>query len=539
MKIVTGQQMARIDQKAIQELGVPGPVLMENAARALCRVFADTVSGGERPAVAVLCGSGNNGGDGFCAARILSGWNFQVFPVLVGRVQSLKPDARLNFELLEKYGIDVLQVHDEEHLAELEEILGKSEWVIDAIFGTGLSRPIKGIAGKVLSMVSDLDKKVLAVDIPSGVNSDTGEIPGNALRADLTVTFGLPKWGHVLFPGAECTGELVVADIGFPPGMMNDEEIKGEITTVELVKKHLPSRKLNAHKGNCGKLGIIAGCRHYLGAAILCAKAALKMGTGYITLLLPNYLEPVSKIALPDVVTLGLSDIDGGFITVQAVDVVLEHTRDKDAVALGPGLGRHATTRDFVRDFLEDNPVPLILDADGINNMAGFDEMERDMGVPWIITPHPGEAARLLNIPTERIVSNPLESARRLADKFHAVVVLKGARTLIVDYNGKVFVNSTGNPGMAVLGMGDVLTGMISSLSSRGVPPFEAAACGVYLHGLAGDLTAEELGMDSVTASDVVERIPRTLGIVRGRTEPPRDKVILPPDLKKFFRIWR
>ncbi|MCD4783576.1 MAG: NAD(P)H-hydrate dehydratase [Candidatus Eremiobacteraeota bacterium] len=515
MKIVTGTDMASIDKHAIEEMGVPGPVLMENAARAVCRAFVYALQKGEKPAVTVISGSGNNGGDGFCTARILSCWGFRVFPVHVGRIQSLKSDASLNYRLLKEYGQEIISITSESDLERLDEVLKNSDWLIDALFGTGLSRQIIGTAGKVIERCRKFKGNILAIDIPSGINSDTGEIMGVVLPANLTVTFGLPKWGHFLFPGAGNVGKLVVADIGFPPEMLENDSIRGNLTTAEYVRKHLPTRPLNAHKGNCGKLTVIAGCRHLLGAAILTCKSALRTGAGYVTLLLPNYLEPLSKIAIPDIVTMGLTDMEGGFITTKAVDTALGHTRDNDAVALGPGMGRAPSTRDFVIDFLEENKLPVVIDADGLNSLAMHNDLKRDPDVPWIMTPHPGEAAKLLNRPIKKVLDDVVGTARELVEKYKAVIVMKGANTLIMDTDSKIFVNPTGNPGMATMGMGDILTGIISTLLAQRVSPFIAAVSGVYIHGLAGDLAAKDLRQESIIASDLVIKIPEALDLIK------------------------
>jgi len=526
LKITTGSEMGEIDRYAIQEMGVPGCVLMENAARSVCRTLVYALQKGEKPTITVISGSGNNGGDGFCAARVLSCWGFRVFAVHVGRIQSLKPDAKLNYKLLQEYGQEIISITSESDLDKLDGVLEKSDWLIDALFGTGLSRPIIGIAGKVIEKCRKFKGNVLAVDIPSGINSDTGKIMGTVLPANITVTFGLPKWGHLLFPGAGKIGKLIVADIGFPPQMLESESIGGTLTTAEFVRKNLPTRALDAHKGSCGKLGVIAGSRHTLGAAILTCKAALRTGAGYVTLLLPNYLEPLSKIAVPDIVTMGLTDMEGGFITTNAVDTALGHTRNKDAVALGPGVGIAPSTRDFIIDFLEENKLPTVIDADGLNSLAMHDDLKRNPEVPWIFTPHPGEAARLLNIPIEKAIDDIIGTGKKIAEKYKAVVVMKGANSIIINMDGKIFVNTTGNPGMATMGMGDILTGIISTLLAQGVDPFIAAAAGVYIHGLAGDIVAGEIGPESIIASDLVMKIPEAIGIIRRNEVAERIKIL-------------
>ncbi|MCE1245246.1 MAG: NAD(P)H-hydrate dehydratase [Firmicutes bacterium] len=515
MKIVTGSQMADIDKHTIEEIGIPGSVLMENAARAFCRTFVEHSSLTPDSEVMILCGSGNNGGDGLCIARILAGWGYKVHPLLVGRVQSLKSDALLNFNILKKTGPEPIIIQEEPDLNIIPSVLSGCEWVVDALFGTGLTRPIVGIGAKVLKLINEGKTRVAAVDIPSGINSDNGQILGDAAEAELTVTFGLPKWGHFLFPGAGYRGKLVVADIGFPVSMLGDESIKGNLTELDFVNRILPRRQLNAHKGSCGNLAVIAGCRHYLGAAVLTGKSALKMGTGYITLFLPNFLEPVVKGLVPEIVSNGLPDMEGGFITTQASSIALRHVNTKDALAIGPGLSIVPTTRDFIIDVLEDVTVPSVVDADGLNALSGLDNFRRNTEIPWVMTPHPGEAARLLNVPNEKVLDDVRGAAEALAEKFKAVIVLKGAHTLIVNPDGKTFVNPTGNPGMAVMGMGDTLTGIIASLLARKIPAFEAAVAGTYIHGLAGDIACSEKGEDGLTPTDLTEKIPEAVKLVK------------------------
>lgn len=522
MKVVTGSQMAEIDKKTIQEYGVLSLILMENAARAVCRTLIEQ-TGNLRPPVAVLCSSGNNGGDGFCAARILKTWGFPVNLVHVGRSQTLKPDAEKNYKLARKYGLDVIQVREERELDKLVEAVDRSQWVIDALFGTGLSSPVRGIAAAALKKVSPMGKKCIAIDLPSGINSDTGEVLGDVIPADYTVTFGLPKWGHFIFPGAEFVGKLVVADIGFPSELINDPALKAELIPPEMVRQAVSPLPANSHKTTRGKLGVVGGSRNLLGAAIMTAQAALRTGSGYVQLYLPNFLEPTAKAAAPELVTRGLPDMNGGYLCSEATDMILQLLEKETAIAFGPGIGTLPFTRGFVLDFLEENKLPMVIDADGLNNLAKEENFTRNPEVPWILTPHPGEAARLLKTSTSEILKDPLGSLGEMVEKYQAVVLLKGANTLIMNTDGRIYINTTGNPVLSVIGTGDLLTGIIGSLLARGVEPFEAAAAGAYIHGLTGDLAAKLLAPEGITPPDMLTLIPEALQLIR--EEEPVEKV--------------
>lgn len=514
MKIATGGQMAAIDARTIQEMGVPGIVLMENAARAVCRAFLDLLDGG-KPPVLVLCGSGNNGGDGFAIARILHGWGFPVEIVHAGRPQTLKPDALANYEAARKFGVPLVSVREDKDLPLLKEALDNSRWIVDALFGTGLSKQVLGTPGKALEMCAASGKDCVAVDIPSGINSDNGRLMGPVIPARLTVTFGLPKWGHVIFPGAEYVGKLSVADIGFPPGLLMEDALTGSLASPEEVARLIPLRPLDAHKGSSGKLAVMGGSRNSLGAATLSARAALAAGCGYVRLYVPNILETVVKGMLPDVVTEGLPDLSGGYVKVDATEIMLERLNHQDALVLGPGLGLWESTCSAVADILEECKVPVVVDADAITALFTHSNLKRDPSVPWVMTPHAGEAGRLLGKHAEEVMEDPVGSARFLVDKFQAVVLLKGPNTIVMNTDWHVSVNTSGNPALAVMGTGDILSGIVGALLARGIPAFPAAVAGAYIHGLMGDMAAGELYPEGIAPSQFIPFIPRAMQAIR------------------------
>lgn len=515
MKVVTGSQMAAIDKQTIESLGMPSRVLMENAARAVCRTLVKYSELQRRHSVLVICGSGNNGGDGFCVARILHGWGFNVTIAHVGRSQTLKPDPEGNLNLAREYGVPVINVKEEGELEEFESKLKSCDWVVDALFGTGLSRQVVGIARKVLEMGEGYNKNCIAVDVPSGVDSDTGQMMGPVIPAKCTVTFGLPKIGQLIMPGASLCGKLVVADIGFPKNMLEDEKFRTELTTANMVRSFLKPRLMGMYKGTNGKLALVGGSRGTLGAIVMAAKSALASGCGYVRIYVPHLLETTAKSIAPDIVSEGLPDISGGYFKIDATDVVIQRTLINDAMVIGPGVGPWDFTHTMVVDVLEESKIPAVIDADGLTALAREEEVERDPTVPWVLTPHIGEAGRLLKKKNDQIASDPVGSAKELALKYKAVVVLKGPRTITASPDGRMYINTTGNPVLAVMGAGDLLSGIIGSLLARGLPDMEAAACGVYIHGLMGDVVAEMLHDEGVSPSEMIDYIPEAVRRIR------------------------
>ncbi len=516
MKLVDAASMRALDQRTIQA-GTPGRVLMERAgmgaAEAFTKAFPDLV-GRE---IGVVSGKGNNGGDGLVIARALCSRGTPARVWLLGSEADLRGDPATMLAAARRAGVRVDAVLGEGALDSARRDLEGCAGLVDAIFGTGLERPVKGLPRAAIDLLNGLaaQRRVLAVDIPSGVDATTGAVLGTAVRADLTVTFGLPKLGHVLFPGAGHRGRLAVVDIGIPPGFVEEAGLREGLLTHAGVLAALPARPADAHKGTFGHLLVLAGSPGKTGAAAMTGQAAMRCGTGLVTLASPESLNPILAAKLTEVMCEPCPETDGRTLGRKALERLPDLSQGKTALAVGPGLSTHPETRELVIELVRDATLPLLLDADGLNALAGRADLLREARGPRVLTPHPGEMARLLGIDGAAVNADRIGLSRRLAGESGAVVVLKGAHTVVADPEGEVCVNTTGNPGMASGGMGDALSGLIAGFLAQGVAPTPAAGLGVYLHGLAADRAAHERGMIGLLASDVIDRIPRTLEEMR------------------------
>ncbi|MDI6711082.1 MAG: NAD(P)H-hydrate dehydratase [Bacillota bacterium] len=516
MRLVTSAEVRDIDRRATDEYGVPGLILMENAGRQVFAAAAETLGGESRLAgklVVVICGRGNNGGDGFVAARhlLLRGVRVKLF--LAADPQTVAGDARVNLEIWERFGQKMYTERDKNFHQALQLTLMQADLVIDALYGTGFKGVLKDRAAKVAEAVNASGRPVIAVDIPSGVDADTGAVRGPAVRAARTVTMGLPKPGLYLYPGAEYTGEITVADISLPPPLLSGGS--RFLLTADLVREWLPPRSPQAHKGDFGRVLLVAGSRGMAGAARLAAAGALRAGAGLVTLAVPAGLQPVVAAGLTEAMTLGLPETVEGSLSLAAYDALAPSTALATVLALGPGLSTHPETVEVVRRLVQETSLPCVVDADGLNALAlGALELRSRKGrAPLILTPHPGEMARLVGRPAGEVQADRTGTATRGAAEWNAVVVLKGARTVIAGPDGTTYLNPTGNPGMASGGMGDVLTGIIAGLLAQGLDPLRAAAAGVYLHGRAGDLAVAARGGEprGLLAGDLLAALPYTL----------------------------
>lgn len=506
MKVVTPDIMGKMDKSTIEEYGVPGIVLMENAGREVANVIIDLwrKSKCDNKKIAVICGKGNNGGDGFVAARHLINNGFDVKVVILSSPEKIKGDARVNLDILLNIGADIKYILKEADIEKIYYFCCKSFIIVDAIFGTGLKGNIRGVASKVISTINEIKVPKLAVDIPSGVCGNTGRILGDAIKAQWTVTMALPKIGLTLYPGAEHVGKLITADIGMPNNVINKAISAGELVEKEMVTKFFKPYPQDAHKGIFGRVFILAGSSGMTGAACLAGEAAIKSGAGLVTIGSPLSVQDVIATKTTEVMTLGLSETKNRTLSIDALDKSLDFADKCDSVAIGPGLSREKDTQRFVLEFIKRCKTPMVIDADALNALAKDPEVIKDAQSPVIITPHPGEMSRLLSTSLQEIQQNRVKSAKLAAKRFLCTVVLKGAATLISTTDNEIFINSTGNPGMATGGSGDVLTGIIAALLARGLEPEQAAIAGVYIHGLAGDLSAEEIGEISLTAGDLI-----------------------------------
>jgi len=522
MRVATSDEMRAIDREAIERVGVPSLCLMENAGRAVAEQVVRLLGGsvkGRR--IAVVCGRGNNGGDGMVAARFLHNWGAEVLVFLAGREGDLREEPATHWRALKGMGVATREVSEEGETPEVEAALRACDLAIDALLGTGATGEIKGLYAKLVGAIN-LSPKVVAVDLPTGVHADTGGLMGPCVKADVTVTFGLPKVGHLVFPGAGMCGKVVVADISLPTRMLTDEgRLPLFFLTPREARKLLPERKPDAHKGDAGRVLVVAGSVGLTGAAAMSAESAYRVGAGLVTLALPESLNDPMEAKLTEVMTLPLPE-RGRAISPEAVDKVLKFAEGVDVVALGPGLSRMEGAAEAARELVARLERALVLDADGINALEGRAELLDRRRAPTVVTPHPGEMSRLTGASIEEIQRDRVGFARRFAKGHGCVVVLKGARTVVASPDGRTAINLTGDEGMASGGTGDVLTGAIAGLLAQGLPPFEASVLGVYLHGLAGELASKELTIYGALATDVLRLLPEALRWVEEERTPPR-----------------
>lgn len=507
MKIATAGEMRQIDAVTIEEYGIPGIVLMESAgceiAVAVESVLAKT--GGKR--ICIFAGKGNNGGDSFVAARRLCNRGFKVQVCLFAEISSLTGDARVHFGAIQKMGIDILEIASDRDWDKAGVAVSFADCLVDALLGTGLVGMVNDRLNRAIALMNESGKVVVAVDIPSGVEADTGMVRRSAVRAARTVTFGLPKLGLYLYPGAACTGEVTVTDLGIPAEVLSSREIRQNIATAAEIGYLLPVRSKVAHKGSCGRVAVIAGSQGMTGAAALAATGALRSGAGLVTLGIAASLNSIMEVKLTEIMTRSWPEIEGGALGLQSVPYMEELAGKCDATVIGPGLGRHEDTLSAIRKFITEARRPLVIDADGLIALTEDIQLLQQTEAVPVLTPHPGEMAMLTGLTIDEIGEDRLYVARQAAIDWGSIVVLKGAGTVVAFPDGEAFVNPTGNAGMASGGTGDVLAGMIASLIAQGMSSHDAAVAGVYLHGLAGDIVAKR-GMVGMTALDLAEAIP-------------------------------
>ena len=507
MKVVTADEMRSIDRRTIDEYRVSSAALMERAGLAV----AERIRGlFERRKVIVISGGGNNGGDGIVAARNLFNWGWNVKVLLLSRENKLSPDCRAQYRTAKKMKVP-MEFRTGISGADLHSAL-----VVDAVFGTGINKEVKPPVSDIISFLNRSDAQVLSVDIPSGISSDNGRVMGEAVRADYTVTFGLPKIGHLLYPGAEYTGKLFVEDIGFPEELLTSDSLYIQTVEKDQAALLVPARPADSHKGDYGHVLVIAGSRGRTGAALMTAKACLRSGAGLVTIGVPGTLAGVFQSKVTEEMVLPLPDRGDGSLSFEAAGEILRFVSGKaDVLAIGPGIGISADNTRIMRELITNSAAPMVIDADGINSIKGDAGILRKAKSPVILTPHVGEMARLLKADGED------ESAGRTAIEKERIALslffstkngvylsLKGAPTLIAEPGGRLFINTTGNPGMATAGSGDVLTGIISAFLGQQLNPLDACVLGVYLHGLAGDMAASAKGMHSMIATDIIEQLP-------------------------------
>lgn len=515
MKLIPN--LAPIDRKAVEDCGIASLTLMENAGQQVALEVHHVLSGNFRSVVTILCGRGNNAGDGFVCAKYLQQMGYQKICVVTMALESdLSHDARTNFKLLPS-SVQIISAF--QHLPQTLQVqLDQSDILVDALFGSGLARSIEGHYRDVIDMMNQSSAVILAIDLPSGINSETGAIMGIAVKADYTVTFAVSKPGLHLIPGKAYAGLVKVVDIGIPKTLIESDLSRIELLSAEMVKQLLPKRSLISHKYMYGSVLVIAGSRAMPGAAVMTAEAALRAGVGIVTLAAPESAF-LSMQLRPEIIRLPLPETEQGVIVPAAIEILQPVLQKVTTIAIGPGLTTQEQAVCFVQSFLimlRDNfSGQVVIDADGLNALSLLSPSPQ-LSASFILTPHLGEAARLLGTGKRLLENNLLSAGCTMMERYQAAVVLKSASTVIVDLDKRFWINSTGNPGMATAGSGDVLTGLIAGFAAQGLSPQEAAIVGVYLHGLAGDKAAEALTEYCLTATDILHYLPGAIKAVLG-----------------------
>jgi NAD(P)H-hydrate epimerase len=510
LPVFTAEEMRRLDQRAIEELRIPGAILMENAGRGAAHVITEALPDlglGPSPRVAVVCGRGGNGGDGFVVARLLAEHGARASVWLASAPDEVRGDAAAKLVALRAAGIEPTRATDDLLVGDA---LRSADLVVDALLGTGTRGAPEPRTARLIELINAAGRPVVALDIPSGLPPDGGSMSGPVVGAALTATFAGLKRGLVAPPGLDCAGTLRVVDIGIPAG-----EVRRGVMTFLLeatdVASHLPPRARTAHKGTYGHLLVVAGSLGKTGAAALAARAAMRSGAGLVTVATAASQQPVVAGLVLEAMTEALPETGSHSVSLKALEMLMELGATRNAVAMGPGLGLDAETQALVRELARALPRPVVLDADALTALAGHLDVLQGAAGPRCLTPHPGEMARLLGTTVADVERDRIEVARNLAVTRDVSVVLKGAASVVAVPSGEVFINPTGNPGLASGGTGDVLTGMVGAFLARGLSPAAALQSAVFLHGRAGDFAAARLGQEALIASDVIDALPQAL----------------------------
>jgi NAD(P)H-hydrate epimerase len=512
MKVAMVAQMRNLDRTAIEKYGISGPILMENAGEAAYYLIAAETGGVAGLHFVVLCGGGHNGGDGLVVARKLHSMGAQVEVFCLGKPEKFDDTVRPFYEMVTKIGIPVTIVPDESILPAIAQALADADGIVDALFGTGLSREVGGRYARVIAMINESPALVFSIDIPSGIHGDTGQMMGVAVRADATITFGLPKPGNLIYPGFEYGGALTVTHISFPPALYEKDDLKIAVSPFP----PMPERRGDAHKGSVGKVMFVAGASRYLGAPYFASMAFLRAGGGLAYLATPETVAPFIAMKGNEIVLMPRRATPAGSLSLDNLDDLLADSEEMAMVSLGSGMSLEPETQELARALAVQLDKPLLIDGDGLSALADDPAILLRRTAPTILTPHPGEMARLMGVPVSEVQANRIQAALRGAQEWGVTIVLKGAHTLIAHPDGRVYFNLSGNAGMATAGSGDVLTGVIAGMYAALHYDFETAArMGAFIHGVAGDLAADELGEEGVVAGDILARVPEAIGFYR------------------------
>ena len=510
MKVSRVSEMRNLDRLATERYSIPGRILMENAGEAAYFVILREF-GVKNRKFAVFCGAGHNGGDGLVVARKLHSTGGDVSVFCLGDPQKFDDTVHFHYAMLENMPVDFLRLTDD-NLDEARAALEQADAVVDAVFGTGLSRNVEGRYREVIQLINKSGKPVFSIDIPSGVNGDTGQVMGVAVKADYTITYGLPKIGSLLYPGFEFGGKLNVTHISFPPELYENDDLKIAVNT----PLPLPERPRDSHKGYYGKVLFIAGAARYQGAPYFSAMSFLKAGGGLSYLATPRSVAPFIANKGSEIVFLPQEETPSGSLAKGNLDRLLDIASEMDMVVLGPGVSLDEETQKLVQDLATWLDKPLLIDGDGLTAVASQQDAVSRRKAPTVLTPHPGEMSRLTGLSIGEILANRVDVLQDAAEAWNAVIVLKGAHSLIGYPDGRVFVNLSGNPGMATAGSGDVLTGTIAAMfSAHKFDLPEATRMGVFMHGLAGDLAGGDIGEDGLVAGDILDYLPEALSHFR------------------------
>lgn len=525
MRLIDGEASRKMDKEAMEVFGLDTLVLMENAGLRSADYAASLLKDSSGDArISVIVGKGNNGGDGFVMARHLFNKGFEVEVFCLGQPETFSPAAQRNWETAHAMGMKITYLDKARDLTLFRVKLAASRMIVDAIFGSGFKGEMTGLAKDVVEIINDVNRPVLALDIPSGIDADSGETGTTFVKADYTVSFALPKFGNIMAPGGEYNGTLKVVDISFPKELTREKDGDDAVIDEDWALTKMRPRKADTHKGIYGHVLVAGGSTNMAGSLILAGKGALKAGAGLVTYMMPWSLHEAVRAQNLEAMTCRLPENEDGSLGVAAAEPILQQTGNKILV-LGMGLSRTEESMALVKRIMEDVNCPLVLDADALIALGELEGRKKTQH-PLVLTPHPGEMSRILGWSIREVQENRIKAAKLAAKKFTAVVVLKGSRTIIADPSGKILVNLTGNAGMATGGMGDVLSGIIGALLGQGLDPLSAAALGVYFHGLAGDKAAEDKGEMGLNAGDIIDYLPHVLADYEQKLKGVYDRVL-------------